>query len=189
MAFAAQWHTPHNRCVRFAPAVAGDHATLATGRPLRLTRTGLSPAGTRQLCLAHKQSILPLRGEMDCFASLAMTLNTRPRPRDAKRPRPCMKSLARYPSAPSPTPWNTGSPAFAGDDGWACGGAFAFNESPPAPVIARSEATKQSMPQQKKMDCFAEPVIGRAFARGLYVFALALWVLGRYITSGRVGGR
>src|SRR5712675_1268237 len=49
MAFAAQWHTPHNRCVRFAPAVAGDHATLATGRPLRLTRTGLSPAGQRQL--------------------------------------------------------------------------------------------------------------------------------------------
>src|SRR6266576_2505702 len=88
MAFAAQWHTPHNRCVRFAPAVAGDHATLATGRPLRLTRTGLSPAGPRQLCLAHKQSIarvviaseakqsiLPLRGEMDCFAALAMTWN------------------------------------------------------------------------------------------------------------------
>src|SRR4030081_168697 len=49
MAFAAQEHTPHNRCVRFAPAVAGDHATLATGRPLRLTRTGLSPAGQRQL--------------------------------------------------------------------------------------------------------------------------------------------
>src|SRR6267142_471190 len=49
MAFAAQWHTPHNRCVRFAPAVAGDHATLATGRPLRPTRTGLSPAGPRQL--------------------------------------------------------------------------------------------------------------------------------------------
>src|SRR5258708_22612337 len=49
MAFAAQWHPPHNRCVRFAPAVAGDHATLATGRPLRPTRTGLSPAGPRQL--------------------------------------------------------------------------------------------------------------------------------------------
>jgi len=42
---------------------------------------------------------------------------------------------------------------LAGDDGWACA-AFAFNELPPAPVIARSEATKQSMPQQK-MDCFA----------------------------------
>jgi hypothetical protein len=33
-------------------------------------------------------------------------------------------------------------------------------------VIARSEATKQSIPQQQgKLDYFAEPVIGRAFAR------------------------
>jgi hypothetical protein len=33
-------------------------------------------------------------------------------------------------------------------------------------VIARSEATKQSIAQQeRKLDCFAEPVIGRAFAR------------------------
>ena len=33
-------------------------------------------------------------------------------------------------------------------------------------VIARSEATKQSiLPLCGKVDCFAEPVIGRAFAR------------------------
>ena len=33
-------------------------------------------------------------------------------------------------------------------------------------VIARSVATKQSIPSLRgKMDCFAEPVIGRAFAR------------------------
>jgi hypothetical protein len=32
------------------------------------------------------------------------------------------------------------------------------------PVIARSEATKQSI-LVAKLDCFAEPVIGRAFAR------------------------
>jgi len=72
MAFAAQWHTPHNRCVRFAPAVAGDHATLATGRPLRLTRTGLSPAGQRQLSWRTSN---PSRQKesMDCFAALAMT--------------------------------------------------------------------------------------------------------------------
>ena len=38
-----------NRCVRFATAVADSHATLATGRPLQLTRTGLSPARRRQL--------------------------------------------------------------------------------------------------------------------------------------------
>src|SRR5882762_6736659 len=72
MAFAAQWHTPHNRCVRFAPAVAGDHATLATGRPLRPTRTGLSPAGPRQLSWRTSN---PSRQKesMDCFAALAMT--------------------------------------------------------------------------------------------------------------------
>ena len=32
-------------------------------------------------------------------------------------------------------------------------------------VIARSEATKQSIFLRGAMDCFAEPVIGRAFAR------------------------
>jgi hypothetical protein len=32
-------------------------------------------------------------------------------------------------------------------------------------VIARSEATKQSISLFRAMDCFAEPVIGRAFAR------------------------
>jgi hypothetical protein len=30
--FAAQYPTPHDRCVRFAAVVAGDHATLARGR-------------------------------------------------------------------------------------------------------------------------------------------------------------
>src|SRR5258705_6578148 len=32
ISFAAQYPTPHDRCVRFAAAVAGDHATLARGR-------------------------------------------------------------------------------------------------------------------------------------------------------------
>jgi len=36
----------------------------------------------------------------------------------------------------------------------------------PEAVIARSEATKQSILSLRgEMDCFAEPVIGRAFAR------------------------
>ena len=48
-----------NRCVRFAAAVADSHATLATGRPLQLTRTGLSPARRRQLTGA--QAIQTLR--------------------------------------------------------------------------------------------------------------------------------
>jgi hypothetical protein len=52
----ADARVPQNRCVRFVPAVTDDHATLTSGRPLRLTRAGLSPAGSRQLFLAHKQS-------------------------------------------------------------------------------------------------------------------------------------
>src|SRR5215211_2476540 len=51
--FVAQSHTPCNRCVRFAAAVASDHATLATKRTLLLTWAGLAPAGSHQLCLAH----------------------------------------------------------------------------------------------------------------------------------------
>ena len=34
-----------------------------------------------------------------------------------------------------------------------------------SPVIARSEATKRSRASRRDLDCFAEPVIGRAFAR------------------------
>jgi hypothetical protein len=45
----AQSHTPCNRCVRFATTVASGHATLATKRTLRLTWTGLPPAGSHQL--------------------------------------------------------------------------------------------------------------------------------------------
>jgi hypothetical protein len=45
----AQSHTPQDCCVRFAVVVAFHAATLATGRALPLTRTGLSPVGTRQL--------------------------------------------------------------------------------------------------------------------------------------------
>ncbi len=46
---SANFCLSQDRCVRFAPAVAGDYATLTTGRPLRPTRTGLPPAGSRQL--------------------------------------------------------------------------------------------------------------------------------------------
>jgi hypothetical protein len=49
----AQSHTPCNRCVRFATAVARGHATLATKRTLLLTWAGLAPAGSHQLLLAH----------------------------------------------------------------------------------------------------------------------------------------
>jgi hypothetical protein len=46
---------PGNRCVRFATTVASGHATLATKRTLLLTWTGLPPAGSHQLCLAHRR--------------------------------------------------------------------------------------------------------------------------------------
>jgi hypothetical protein len=42
-------HTQCNRCVRFATTVTSGHATLATKRTLRLTWTGLPPAGSQQL--------------------------------------------------------------------------------------------------------------------------------------------
>ena len=59
--FVAQSHTPHD-CYVLALAVAGDDATLASGRALPLTRTGLPPAGSRQLRLAHEWNLFkPLR--------------------------------------------------------------------------------------------------------------------------------
>src|SRR6476646_11867154 len=53
--FVAQSPTPSDHCVRFAPAVADDCATLASRRrATTLTGAGLSPAGTRQLRLTHR---------------------------------------------------------------------------------------------------------------------------------------
>ncbi len=54
----AQSHTPHDCCVRFAPAVADRRATLASRRALPLTCAGLPPAGSRQLACGA-QSIFP----------------------------------------------------------------------------------------------------------------------------------
>jgi hypothetical protein len=73
-------------------------------------------------------------------------------------------------------PWltlrNTGSPAFADDDNRTMAETPRGVETVIAsgvgskPVIARSEATKQSIVTTAlAVDCFAEPVIGRAFAR------------------------
>ena len=47
--FRSSIQSSSSRCVRFETTVADDPATLATGRALPLTRTGLSPVGTRQL--------------------------------------------------------------------------------------------------------------------------------------------
>ena len=51
--FVAQSHTPNDHCVRFAVVVTFPDATLVTKRALPLTWAGLSPAGSRQLHLAH----------------------------------------------------------------------------------------------------------------------------------------
>src|SRR5271156_6360786 len=52
--FVAQSHTPNDHCVRFAVVVTFHAATLVTKRALPLTWAGLSPAGSRQLRLAHR---------------------------------------------------------------------------------------------------------------------------------------
>ena len=49
----AQSHTPNDHCVRFAVVVTFPDATLVTRRALPLIWAGLSPAGSRQLHLAH----------------------------------------------------------------------------------------------------------------------------------------
>jgi hypothetical protein len=54
----AQSHTPNDHCVRFAVVVTFHDATLVTRRALPLSRTGLSPAGPRQLRLAHRYSFI-----------------------------------------------------------------------------------------------------------------------------------
>ena len=54
-AFAAQYPTPHNCCVRFVAAVAGGPRNTRYRAAANLTRTGLSPAGSEQLILTHPQ--------------------------------------------------------------------------------------------------------------------------------------
>src|SRR5437588_9856553 len=62
--FVAQSHTPDDHCVRFAVVVTFPDATLVTRRALPLTWAGLSPAGSRQLRLAHRRLHHPELGEV-----------------------------------------------------------------------------------------------------------------------------
>src|SRR5687768_14139558 len=55
--FRGSIQSSSSRCVCFATIVADDPATLATGRALPPTRTGLPPAGSRQLRLAHANAL------------------------------------------------------------------------------------------------------------------------------------
>src|SRR6266700_6569137 len=94
---------------------------------------------------AAKQSSLSLRGEMDCFAALAMTAGAMD----------CFAALAMTAGAMDASrSLSSGAHSrgrLAGDDGGGCGVPAL------APVIARSVATKQSIVSfwRGKMDCFA----------------------------------
>ena len=80
--FVAQSHTPHDHCVRFAVVVTFPDATLVTRRALPLTWAGLSPAGSRQLRLAHhygftKTAVLAIaRGLAKRTAGTGVTVNS-----------------------------------------------------------------------------------------------------------------
>jgi hypothetical protein len=54
----AQSHTPDDHCVRFVVVVTFHDATLVIRRALPLSWAGLSPAGPRQLLLAHRYSFI-----------------------------------------------------------------------------------------------------------------------------------
>src|SRR5690349_11390938 len=69
--FRSSIQSSSSRCVRFATAVAGGPATRATGRALPLTRTGLSPAGSRQLRLAHTNRYRRLTRNLEQYARYA----------------------------------------------------------------------------------------------------------------------
>jgi hypothetical protein len=73
--------------------------------------------------------------------------------------KPSYPARAGYPvrrgfSIPSLTPRSTGSPAFAGDDGWGCG-AFAFNQTQPRDLAAQcARAIDLSLaPQRGRGEC------------------------------------
>jgi hypothetical protein len=114
-------------------------------------------ANARPMTGSAKQSIAPRKERMDYFAALAMTWTSRCHP-SRHRPRRRAIQYSRDFSDRTDRLRRTGCPAFAGHDSSVWGGSVN--------VIARSEATKQSIRSLRgEMDCFAEPVIGRAFAR------------------------
>src|SRR3954469_271602 len=60
--FRGSIQSSSSRCVRFKTTVTDDPATLATGRALPPSRTGLPPAGSRQLRLAPAHGSAPQLG-------------------------------------------------------------------------------------------------------------------------------
>src|ERR1700730_4188382 len=101
--FVAPSHTTNDHCVRFAVVVTFPNTTLVTRRALPLTWAGLSPAGSRQLRLAHCYSFIAVDFHHILLASLpAHSLALRPvgllnRPR-----RPLSRGFdpAGYPTKP-----------------------------------------------------------------------------------------
>src|ERR1700730_4349892 len=68
--FVAPSHTTNDHCVRFAVVVTFPNTTLVTRRALPLTWAGLSPAGSRQLRLAHCYSFIAVDFHHILLASL-----------------------------------------------------------------------------------------------------------------------
>jgi hypothetical protein len=64
--FAAQYPTPHNRCVRFVAAIADGPRNTRYRAVASLTRTGLPPAGSDQLILTHPPRSGRSLGTMPC---------------------------------------------------------------------------------------------------------------------------
>jgi hypothetical protein len=60
----AQFHTQQDCCVRFAVVVTFHDATLATGRELPLTQTGIPQAGKRQLSWRAKHHLKNFRRKL-----------------------------------------------------------------------------------------------------------------------------
>jgi len=90
----AQSHTPHDHCVRFVVVVTFHNATLVTRQALPLSRAGLSPAGPRQLRLAHRYSFIAV----DLHHLLFAGFDRRTRNQDFRKlcsDRICRASLAK----------------------------------------------------------------------------------------------
>jgi len=84
--FVAQSHSSHNRCVRFSPAVTGRtcNTRYRTAR-YTLPWAGLSPAGPRQLRLAHPLLPEPHYRRVRARRGLSGLTLTDPPSRDALR--------------------------------------------------------------------------------------------------------
>ena len=142
--------------------------TPSVGRKLHAQLGRIAPRGREVasgfgvIASAAKQSILPSRCEMHCFAALAMTaphldrmccLKLEPRHCEERSDEAIHSFFAR----------RDGLLRFARNDGSASGSSVLFEIR--APSLRGAERRSNPYFLLREMDCFAEPVIGCAFAR------------------------